>query len=82
MNPGEYIASLFNKAMAGLGTNENKLIRLTARYFHHVYPPNQDLRVQIKQAYQQAHGRALLQAVESETSGDFKKLLSAIISRQ
>ncbi|KAJ3128784.1 hypothetical protein HK098_003550 [Nowakowskiella sp. JEL0407] len=70
--PG-YIAELFEEAMKGLGTNDSKLIRLTARH--------RDPRImaQVKHAYYAKYGRSLYSAVESETSGDYKKALLTCI---
>ncbi len=81
LNPADYIATLLHESMRGLGTNEAKLIRLIARFFHHTTPPNPDFRRDIQQVYQIKHGKALVHSVESETSGDFKKMLVAILNR-
>ncbi|KAI8593969.1 Annexin 11b [Geranomyces variabilis] len=68
-----YVAKQFEKSMAGLGTKDNKLIRLTVRH--------RDPKVmgQVKQAYQQQFGKSLYSRVEGETSGDYKKALLACI---
>jgi hypothetical protein len=66
--------------MAGLGTNEKKLIRLVAKFFHH-YDPRNDLRAHIKQRYQQKYGKTLEKRISGEVSGDLKKLLMGIVSR-
>ncbi|KAI8824831.1 Annexin 11b [Fimicolochytrium jonesii] len=68
-----YIATLFEKAMAGMGTKDNKLIRLAVRH--------RDPRVMamIKQAYQQQNGKTLWARVDGETSGDYGKALLACI---
>ncbi|KAJ3161678.1 hypothetical protein HDU86_006448 [Geranomyces michiganensis] len=68
-----FIANEFEKSMAGLGTKDNKLIRLTVRH--------RDPKVmgQVKNAYQQKFGKSLYTRVEGECSGDYKKALLACI---
>ncbi|KAI9093819.1 Annexin A11 [Phlyctochytrium arcticum] len=67
------IAYLFEKSMAGMGTKDNKLIRLTVRH------RDPRIMMQVKQAYQQLYGKPLYQRVEGETSGDYKKALLACV---
>ncbi|KAJ3037379.1 hypothetical protein HDV00_001745 [Rhizophlyctis rosea] len=68
-----WIASLFEKSMAGLGTRDHQLIRLTVRH------RDADVMKEIKQAYQQQFGKDLYHRVQGETSGDYRKALQAII---
>lgn len=69
----DYIAKEFENSMAGLGTNDDKLIRLTAR--------NRDPRTMaaVKEAYQKKYGKSLYKRVEGEASGDYRKALLAVI---
>jgi len=70
-NPGEFFADIAHKAMKGVGTDETMLSR--------VIIGNRDVMPQIKQAYSAKYNRSLWQAVNGETSGDYKKTLLAVI---
>lgn len=70
-NPGEFYADVAHKAMKGAGTDETMLSR--------VIVGNRDVMPQIKQAYSAKYNKSLWQAVNSETSGDYKKTLLGII---
>lgn len=70
-NPAEYWADVMHNAMKGLGTNDDLLIRAIVA--------NRDNMTNIKQAYQRKYPKSLHQAVSSETSGDYKKSLLALI---
>lgn len=72
-NRAYHIASLFEKSMAGMGTKDNKLIRLTVR---HRDPPVMAL---IKAAYFAQFGKSLYSRVDGETSGDYGRALLTII---
>ncbi|RKO97169.1 hypothetical protein CXG81DRAFT_15258 [Caulochytrium protostelioides] len=72
--PG-YIASLFEKSMHGLGTDDDMLVRLAVR--HH--DPN--LMSLIKQAYLHRYGKQLYNRVSGETSGDYRAILLALIGK-
>ncbi|CAF1368233.1 unnamed protein product [Rotaria sp. Silwood1] len=67
-----FFAERLHKAIAGLGTRDSTLIRVI------VSRSEIDL-AQIKQRYQQLHNRPLAQAVGGDTSGDYKRILLAII---
>ncbi|XP_064599888.1 annexin A7-like isoform X3 [Liolophura sinensis] len=71
-NRPEYFADKLHNAMKGLGTKDSALIRIV------VTRSEIDLQ-NIKEVYQHKHGKTLMGRVQSETSGDYKKLLSAII---
>jgi hypothetical protein len=72
-NKAEYIADLFEKSMKGVGTNDNKLIRLAVRHrSEYVITP-------IKEAYLNKYGRTLAKRIKGDTSGDYCKLLLACI---
>jgi len=72
-NKAEYIASLFEKSMKGLGTDDDKLIRLTVRHrAPYVIEP-------IKEAYKTKYGKTLAKRIKGDTSGNYCKLLLACI---
>jgi len=69
----EELAHLFYKAGEGkVGTDEKKYIEIIAHN-------SVDALMQIDQAYRHKHKHGLYEAISSETSGDFKKLLEALI---
>lgn len=71
-DPIGYYADTLHKAMKGAGTDEARLIRIiTSR-------AEWDLEA-IKRDYRSKHSRSLAEAVKSEVSGDFRKLLIALI---
>jgi len=60
--------------MKGLGTDDDKLIRLVVRHrAPHVIEP-------IKQAYRTKYGKTLAKRIKGETNGDYQKLLIACIN--
>ncbi|XP_075684081.1 annexin A13 [Rhinoderma darwinii] len=67
-----YFAKKLNKAMKGAGTDEDALIRIL------VTRAEIDLET-IKQRYQELYKKSLSDAVKSDTSGDFCKLLLALL---
>ncbi|NWR20740.1 ANX13 protein, partial [Emberiza fucata] len=69
--PG-YFATLVHKSMKGAGTDEETLIRIF------VTRAESDLPA-IKEKFQQMYKKPLAEAVRSDTSGDFRKLLLAIL---
>lgn len=71
-SPPAYFAKRLFKAMDGLGTNDTVLIRII------VSRSEIDLG-NIKQEYERLYDKTLLSAVKSETSGDYKKALCALI---
>ncbi|XP_039292947.1 annexin B10 isoform X2 [Nilaparvata lugens] len=71
-NPAAYYAQIIKKSTAGLGTNDDTLIRTI------VSRQEIDL-AEIKQAYKQMYHTTLTSAVASETSGYYKKTLMALI---
>jgi len=75
-NKAEYIASLFEKSMKGMGTDDDKLIRLTVRHrAPYVINP-------IKEAYQTKYGKSLAKRIKGDTSGDYCKLLLTCIHEE
>jgi len=71
----EFFALAFRRAMEGLGTHDDQLIRLVAGLS----------RSQIRAAdvwYTQRFGNSLAKDIGSETSGNFKKVLLAVLPSQ
>jgi len=70
-NPGEFYCDIAHKAMKGAGTDERSLTNIVVG--------NRDKMPEIKSAFSAKYHKSLYQAVSSETSGDYKKSLLAII---
>ena len=71
-NKDGFWAERLNESMAGLGTEDKDLITII------VLRSEVDLG-NIKQEFQKLYEKTLAEAIESETSGDYKKLLIALI---
>ncbi|XP_031498797.1 annexin D5 [Nymphaea colorata] len=71
-NPARYFAKGLYKAMKGLGTNDTKLIRIV------VTRAEIDMQY-IKAEYQSKYKKPLSDAVHSETSGQYRAFLLALI---
>ena len=74
VNPSAYFAERIHESITGLGTNDKKLIRNIVSRCEIDMP-------QIKDAYKRMYGRELISDVRGDTSGDYKKILSRLISR-
>lgn len=72
--PEEYFATRLYEAMKGMGCDNDTLIQIIAMR------KDRDLSL-INGVYVREHGKTLLKAVESEVSGDFKKLLVALLEQ-
>jgi annexin A7/11 len=72
MTPAEYDAMCLYKAMKGLGTNEGVLIEIIGTR------TNQEL-TEIKTVFNRDYGQTLEKWVRSETSGNFRNLLVALL---
>jgi len=70
-SPGELWAEWLNRAMKGLGTNDQMLVNIIVS--------NREEIAGIKQVFSTKYHKSLWQAVNSETSGDYKKSLLTII---
>ena len=70
--PHLYFASKMREAMAGLGSDKDTMTEVLA------FRKDRDL-ARINEAYVQAHQKTLLHAFESESSGDYRKLLTAYV---
>lgn len=73
-NRPKFFSDKLYEAMRGMGTDDSTLIRII------VSRSEIDLQ-NIKDQYQRDHGKSLNAAVSSETSGDYKKLLLAIVGQ-
>ena len=68
LSPSEYFATRVNDAIKGFGTNDHLLIRILITRDEIDMP-------QIKQYYKQLYGKDMIQAVKSDISGDYQKLM-------
>jgi annexin A7/11 len=73
INPSEYFATRVNKAVKGLGTDNKLLIRIIVTRAEIDMP-------QIKEAYKKLYNKDMVEAIKSDTSGDYKKLLIELCS--
>ena len=73
INPSEYFATRVNYAVKGLGTKDTLLIRILVTRDEIDMP-------QIKEAYKRLYNKDMVKAVESDTSGDYKRLLVELCS--
>ncbi|KMT01361.1 hypothetical protein BVRB_9g213750 [Beta vulgaris subsp. vulgaris] len=71
-NPGIYFAKVLRKAMKGLGTDDTTLIRVI------VTRVEIDMQY-IKAEYQKKYKKSLVDAVHSETSGNYRDFLLALL---
>ena len=71
-NKDGFWAERLHESMAGLGTEDKDLITII------VLRSEVDLG-SIKQEFQKIYDKTLAEAIEDETSGDYKKLLLALI---
>ncbi|CAN1237989.1 Annexin D5 [Linum grandiflorum] len=71
-NPAQYFAKVLHKAMKGLGTNDTALIRVI------VTRAEIDMQY-IKAEYLKKYRKRLNDAVHSETSGNYRKFLLALL---
>jgi len=70
----EYFAEKLHKAMKGFGTDNDTLIRIVSTRY------GVDI-TEIKACYLQRYSKSLFEAVKSETSGDYSKILVALIGQ-
>jgi len=75
MAPEDCRAKILNKAMVGMGTAEDQLIRVICQL-------NFGERREVKEAYQRMYNRDLLEHIKSETSGDFQKALLVMLEAE
>ena len=73
VSPAEYFAKRINESIVGLGTDDTSLIRiLVTRFGVDLHP--------IKQYYRQNYGKEISTDIKGDTSGNYQKLLLAIVS--
>ena len=68
LSPSEYFATRVNEAIKGWGTKDHLLIRIL------ISRDEIDMPI-IKQYYKQLYGKDMVQAVKSDISGDYQKLM-------
>ena len=68
LSPSEYFATRVNDAIKGWGTKDHLLIRILITRDEIDMP-------QIKQYYKQLFGKDMVQAIKSDISGDYQKLM-------
>ena len=73
LSPSEYFATRVNYAVKGLGTKDKLLIRILVTRDEIDMP-------QIKAAYANLYKKDMVKDIESDTSGDYKRLLVALCS--
>ena len=66
--PSEYFATRVHEALKGAGTKDKLLMRILITRDEVDMP-------QIKECYKKLYGKDMVQAVKSDTTGDYKKLL-------
>uniref|UniRef100_A0A673ILQ7 Annexin n=1 Tax=Sinocyclocheilus rhinocerous TaxID=307959 RepID=A0A673ILQ7_9TELE len=71
MTPAEFDAKMMKKAMEGAGTDEHSLIEIL------VTRSNQEIQ-EMCSAYQNAYKKSLEDAIASDTSGQFKRILISL----
>ena len=73
INPSEYFATRINYAIKGAGTKDTLLMRILITRDEIDMP-------EIKQAYQRLYNKDMVKAIESDTSGNYKRLLVELCS--
>ncbi len=73
LSPSEYFATRVNDAIKGWGTNDHLLIRILITRDEIDMP-------QIKQYYKQLYGKDMVEAIKSDISGDYQKLMIELCS--
>ena len=74
LSPSEYFANKINKAISGLGTNDDMLIRII------VSREEIDL-YRIKRYYKQIYKKDIIDDIKNDTSGDYSNLLVALLQK-
>jgi hypothetical protein len=73
LSPAEYFAKKVYKAVKGLGTDNNTLIRILITRDEKDMP-------QIKQFFKQLYKKDMIQAIKDDTSGNYQKILIELAS--
>ncbi|XP_021926149.1 annexin B10 isoform X2 [Zootermopsis nevadensis] len=71
--PGDYLCKQLHRAMEGMGTDEHTLIEILCS------KSNKEVK-EIVDAYERLYDRPLAEHMCSETSGDFRRLLTLIVT--
>ncbi|XP_071442398.1 annexin B10 [Hetaerina americana] len=71
--PCDYLAKQCHHAMAGIGTDEQALVEILCT------KNNREIK-EIVEAYERMYGRPLAEHICSETSGDFRRLLTLMVT--
>ena len=72
IDPSEYYADRIHESVEGVGTNDSRLIR-------NIISRSEKDMPQIMSIYKQKYGKDLVSDVNSDTSGDYRKVLNAIL---
>jgi len=75
INPPEYFATRIRDAIEGIGTKDTNLIRVI------VSRSDYDLD-QIRVAYNKLYSRDMITDVQNDTHGDYKKILTALMTKR
>ena len=73
LSPSEYFATRVHDALKGLGTKDHLLMRVLITRDEIDMP-------QIKQYYKQLYGKDMVEAIKSDISGDYEKLMVELCS--
>ena len=73
-NPAAYFARRLRDSLEGIGTNDSRLVRVIVSRCEVDMPL-------IKQEYRRLFGRDLIYDIRSDTSGDYKKILTHLLTR-
>ncbi len=73
LNPSEYFATRIHKAIKGIGTNDNLLIRILVSRNEIDIP-------QIKYCYKQLYGKDMIEDIKGDCSGAYRDLLIELAS--
>ena len=73
ISPSEFFATKVNKAVKGLGTNDNLLIRILVTR-HEIDMPY------IRKYYKQLFKKDMIEDIKGDTSGDYRKILLRLAS--
>ena len=75
LSPSEYFARQINGAVKGIGTNDTQLIRSI------VSRMDEDMKM-IKKYYKKLFGKEMAEDIKGDTSGNYQKLLLALIGEK
>ena len=73
-NPAAYFARRLRDSVEGVGTNDSRLVRVIVSRCEIDMPL-------IKQEYRRMYGRDLVYDIRSDTSGDYKRILTYLLTR-